>query len=121
MAPDAPVKNFRLPSFGENGYRVWDLEGREGIYVSENEIEISGMRLRTWSGDEDMLRELEITSPSARLYPAENAAAGEDLIHIVGLNYTVFGVGWRWDGEERKVAVDHEVRVTFYQELDILR
>ncbi len=121
MAPDAPVKNFKLPSFGSDGYRQWDLEGREGRYISEDEIAIVGLRLRTWSGDEELTQILEITSPNARIFPALNSAAGSGLIHIVGPGYTVFGVGWVWNGETNAIAVEREVRVTFHEEIDILR
>lgn len=121
MAPDAPVKQFRLPSFGEDGYRVWDLEGREGRYISADEIQIDGLRLRTWSGDEAMIQELEITSPHASIFPQQNTAKGQGLIHIVGPGYTVFGRGWDWNGNTRAIAVANEVRVTFFEQLDILK
>lgn len=121
MAPDAPVKNFKLPSFGPDGYRQWDLEGREGRYVSEQEIEILGLRLRTWSGDQSLVQVLEITSPDARIFPSQNRAVGSGLIHIVGPGYTVFGVGWDWNGETNAIAVEREVRVTFLEDLDILK
>ena len=40
MTPSAPVQNFRLPSFGENGYTQWVLQGGKGIYDSETQIRI---------------------------------------------------------------------------------
>ncbi len=27
MIPNAPVENFRIPMFNEEGYRSWDLRG----------------------------------------------------------------------------------------------
>ena len=32
MTPIAPIKNFRLPRFGDNGYTQWMLQGEQGIY-----------------------------------------------------------------------------------------
>lgn len=121
IAPDAPVKNFKLPGFGPDGFRQWDLEGREGRYIDSGEIEIIGLRLRTWSGGEELSQVLEITSPEAHIFPDKNRAVGSGLIHIVGPGYTVFGVGWDWNGETNAIAVEHEVRVTFLQDLDILK
>lgn len=40
MTPSAPVQNFRLPSFGENGYTQWVLQGGKGIYDNETQIRI---------------------------------------------------------------------------------
>ena len=46
MAPNAPVKNFRLPRFADNGYTQWVLQGARGIYDSEEQVRVEGMEDR---------------------------------------------------------------------------
>ena len=80
MTPSAPVKNFRLPRFGENGYTQWVLQGGKGIYDSAEQIRIEDMALRVYSGDERMALEMTMDSPEATVLVKENRAVSEGPI-----------------------------------------
>jgi lipopolysaccharide export system protein LptA len=115
MTPSAPVQNFRLPRFGENGYTQWVLQGGKGIYDSAEQIRIEEMALRVYSGDERMALEMTMDSPEATLLTAENRAVSDGPITIVGANFKVSGVGWTWNGLTKEIEVKFDVVVEFTQ------
>ena len=115
MTPSAPVQNFRLPRFGENGYTQWVLQGGKGIYDSAEQIRIEEMALRVYSGDERMALEMTMDSPEATLLTTENRAVSDGPIEIVGANFKVSGVGWTWNGVTKEIEVKFDVVVEFTQ------
>lgn len=115
MAPNAPVKNFRLPRFADNGYTQWVLQGARGIYDSEEQVRVEGMEMRVYSGDERMALELSMASPEATLRLLENRAYSDGAIEIVGANFKISGVGWEWSGETKEIVVKYDTVVTFTQ------
>jgi lipopolysaccharide export system protein LptA len=115
MMPNAPVKDFRLPRFGENGYTQWVLQGARGMYDSEAQVRVEGMAMRIYTGDERMALELSMDSPEATLRLQENRAYSDSSIRIVGANFTISGVGWEWSGETKEIIVKYDTVVTFTQ------
>ena len=115
MTPNAPVKNFRFPRFGDNGYTQWVLQGAKGIYDSEEQIRVEEMALRVYSGDERMVKELTLDSPQATLRLQENRAFSEDSIVIIGENFKISGTGWEWIGETKEIVVEADTVVEFSQ------
>ena len=115
MTPSAPVQNFRLPRFGENGYTQWVLQGGKGIYDSAEQIRIEEMALRVYSGDERMALEMTMDSPEATLLTTESRAVSDGPIEIVGANFKVSGVGWTWNGLTKEIEVKFDVVVEFTQ------
>jgi lipopolysaccharide export system protein LptA len=115
MTPDAPVKDFRLPRFGDEGYTQWVLQGAEGIYDSEAQVRVESMAMRVYSGDERMALELSMDSPSATLRLKENRGYSDRSIEIVGANFKISGIGWEWSGETREIIVKEDTMVTFTQ------
>jgi len=117
MKPKAPIKNFRLPRFGDNGYTQWVLRGAEGIYQSAEQIDVKDMALRIYSGDERLAVELSLDSPQAAILVKENRAVSDAPIKIVGANFTISGTGWSWDGATRAIVVNSGSKVEFSQSL----
>lgn len=115
MTPNAPIKNFRLPRFADNGYTQWVLQGERGIYDSEEQVRVEGMAMRVYSGDERMALELSMDSPEATLRLQENRGFSDSPIEIVGANFKISGVGWEWSGETKEVVVKYDTVVTFTQ------
>lgn len=122
MEPDAPVRNFILPRFGENGDRIWTLRGRLGIYLSDARIDVEGMQLKLFKdGAPDELN-LQIESPTASIHPEENRASGPGTLVVLGSTFSLTGQNWEWKGEEDTIIVKENARVAFSENLaDILR
>lgn len=117
MKPKAPIQNFRLPRFGDQGYTEWVLRGAEGIYQNADQIDVSGMALRIYSGDERMVVELALDSPFATILSGENRAISEAPIEIVGASFKISGRGWSWDGTTKKIEVHADSVVEFSQRI----
>lgn len=120
MIPDAPIQHFRLPMFGENGYKKWELRGLKGHYHSEERALVEGLELVVFSGDEALEVENRIRSPKALIHLQESRAEGESSLFVVGPGYEIQGRNWLWEGLERKIVVRESVRVSFAGTVDIL-
>lgn len=115
MTPNAPIKNFRLPRFGDNGYTQWVLQGGQGIYDSDEQVRVKEMAMRIYSGDERMALELSMDSPEGTLRLQENRAYSEGGIEIAGANFKISGIGWEWSGETKEIVVKQDTVVKFTQ------
>ncbi len=120
MVPDAPVINFRLPMFGDNGYKTWDLQGGEGHYISENRMDVKEMVLQIFSGDERILLESTISSPYANILINESKARGENGLKVVNEDFQITGENWEWDGKTRNIKISKNVNVVLFEEIDYL-
>ena len=122
MEPDAPVKNFTLPRFGDDGFRVWSLRGQLGIYVSDSQIDVQGMQLRVFDSEDPEQLKLQIESPEATLHVQENRATGPGSLLVLAPNYSIAGQNWEWEGDTDTIIVKQNARVAFSENLaDILR
>lgn len=117
MIPDAPVIGFQLPMFGDDGYRIWNLTGKQGLYVNENRIDVVDMHLLIYSKVVPGAVETEILSPQATMLIKDNKAMGNETITVLGPNFEVRGQRWSWDGDEDRVVIDEQVKITFFEEL----
>jgi hypothetical protein len=117
LTPEAPVANFRLPMFGDDGYRTWELFGSQGKYLSADKIEVTDMRLKVYAGDAGGNMEHLLESPKATLLLNKNIAIGEGPIKISSSTYRVDGQRWYWDGRNHSIVVSQNAKVTFFQSL----
>ena len=115
MTPIAPIKNFRLPRFGDNGYTQWMLQGEQGIYERDEQLSVKQMVMRIYSGDQRMALELSMNSPEGTLRLKENRAYSEGPIEIAGANFVISGIGWEWSGDTKEVIVKQDTVVKFTQ------
>lgn len=104
--------------FGENGYRIWELTGDEGRYLTSEKIQVSDMKLTVFSGTEASLVENRIESPLATLFITKNIAIGEGPIQIISERYRVEGQRWFWDGKSRSVVVSRNAQVIFFENIN---
>lgn len=117
ITPSAPVKDFRFPKFGPNGYTQWVLQGGKGIYDNPQQIRVEKMGLRIYTGDERMALELSLDSPEAILRLQENRAESKAPIAIKGSNFEITGLGWAWNGMSKDIKVLTNTQVEFTQSL----
>ncbi len=118
MTPDAPAENFFVPLFGDDGYRIWDLRGREAHFVSDAQIDVIGMQLNVYSGGAEEYLDMLIESPEALVYFDRNEARGEKGIVVNGDNYRAEGDEWTWEREDNRIVIQGNVQVTFFEELE---
>lgn len=117
MVSSAPVREFSLPRFGKDGYKIWNLKGSEGYYINEERIDVVNMILCIFSGDARGEVETCIESPQASIFIKQNQARSDETLQINNLSYHIEGEKWIWDGNQKKIVVQQNVHVTFNQEL----
>jgi len=115
ITPIAPIKNFRLPRFGDNGYTQWMLQGEQGIYDRDEQLSVKQMAMRIYSGDERMALELSMDSPEGTLLLPENRGYSESPIEITGANFKISGIGWEWSGDTKEIIVKKDAVAKFTQ------
>lgn len=119
LLPDAPVRAFTLPHFGDNGDRAWLLSGTEGTYDTRGYFRIEDMVLQVFDPGEPLLPRLSITSGEAVIELETQMARGETYLMVQerGGDFTLAGRNWQWDGHARKIRVTEDARVSFRQAL----
>jgi len=119
MVPDAPVENFKLPVFGQDGFKEWDLQGAEGRYISEEQLDVIKMVLRIYATGDPIEPQTVIESPTATLFPQLEEARGKEAIFITerGGAYAIFGRDWTWNGKTDTITINRDARVTFRESL----
>ena len=117
VAKDAPIVDFRLPSFTPAGHRAWLVRGSEARFADQNDISITELTLTVFTGDATERIETLILSPAARVRPDEAVATGDSTIRVINDNFEATGAGWRYDHREKRVSIARNVRVTFHAEL----
>lgn len=122
LTANAPVVNFRVPTFTPQGYRSWLLCGAEGIYVDNNRLDVVDLNLTVFSGDASNRVESVFLSPSAIALLGENRVRGPGALRLITDDFEATGEDWLYDHRQKKVSIHRNVRVVFRARLnDILR
>jgi hypothetical protein len=118
----APIKNFRLPTFTEEGHRHVMLVAGEARLPDPSRIELKEMMLTLFSGDASENIETLLAAPLATFLPAEKLASGPDTVRLERIDLTVTGADWTYDYAARKVLIKRDAHVIFRSALgDILK
>lgn len=119
MMPNAPIKNFMVPGFSQEGYTEWILKGRELEYKSEDLAFVQDMYLQILSPNDSQELTMEMRSPHAFFLLKNNKAKSKESIEIRGPNFQITGRQWKWDGTQatKKIIIEKEGSVVFYEEL----
>lgn len=117
IANDAPIVNFRLPTFTEDGFRQWLVRGSEARLVSSKEIDIRELTLTVFSADAQDRIETMILSPQAKVLTDTQVASGPGTIRVIRDDLEATGSKWTYDHKEKRVSMQKNVRVTFRAEL----
>ena len=117
MIPNAPIENFRLPMFNEEGFKAWEIQGDKGLMVDDTNIELVRIRLQVFSGTAAKILETQITSPSAIMVINDNRVFGTESIRIENKNYLITGKKWQWTSDPKAIVIEEKVLVTFFQNI----
>lgn len=120
IASDAPIINFRLPTFTAEGYREWLVRGSEARMHSAQEIDIRELTLTVFAGDSSDKITTMILAPKAKVLPEERTVTGQETIRVLNDSLEATGTEWRvhQSGEKAvEISLRQNVRVTFRAEL----
>lgn len=117
IATDAPIVNFRLPTFTPEGFRQWLVRGSEARLISTKEIDIRELTLTVFTGDASDRIETMILSPNAKVLTDTQVVSGPSTIRVIRDDLDATGADWTYDRKEKRVSMRKNVRVTFRAEL----
>ncbi|MGB0371368.1 MAG: hypothetical protein ACPGN3_08455 [Opitutales bacterium] len=109
----APIRDFRLPKFGENGRLEWDLSGDTGTYVSKEQVDVTGVLLRVFSDDDAPKEIFQMRSKRASVFLEEERALGSGSVYGVSDEFVISGEQWQWDAQSDRLVIEEDVRVMF--------
>jgi len=122
LTANAPVINFRVPTFTAEGYRSWLLCGSEGVYVNDSRLDVVDLNLTVFSGDASNRVGSVFLSPSAVALIGESRVRGPGALRLITDDFEATGEDWLYDHRQKKVSIHRDVRVVFHLRLnDILR
>lgn len=122
---DAPITNFKLPLFNDDGYRTGYLRGEQGIYLdaSTSELRILGMELSQYSGDENDAVIGSMESPEALFHYDKNgrsSASGPGSIKIENDTFVLTGEDWIWQEQNNRIVINKNVKVVIFDQIGSL-
>jgi len=83
FAINAPVINFRVPTFTREGFRTWLLCGAEGVYMNDKQLNVTDLNLTVFSGDAANKVEKIFLSPSALALIDEGLVSGPGALRLI--------------------------------------
>lgn len=117
FSTNAPILNFRLPTFTPKGNREWLVRGSEARILSQDLIDIRELTLTVFKGDATEHIDTMLLSPSARVQPSTAVATGDATIRVINDDFEVTGLNWRYDHKQKRVSIAKDVHVVFKAEL----
>jgi len=130
VAANAPVINFKLSLFDDQGNRTGLLRGSEARYISSSQIDLVEMQYITFLENGSTEVDATLLAPTASVL-MENGKArvhGNESVRLIRKNIEVTGEQWTYnhpgkkDTTPKKIVIERNVRVVFQIELkDILK
>ncbi len=122
VAASAPIKNFRLPTFNEEGFRHLMLRAAEASLPSPERIDVVEMELTLFTGLADEQIESMLAAPAAAFFPAKLFVSGDQSVRLERSDLTVTGSDWSYDHNDKKVIINRDAHVIFRSAIgDILK
>lgn len=117
LSSDAPILNWRLPSFTPEGHRESLVRGTEARLLPDGNVDLQDLTLTLFVGDATNRIETILLSPAARVLTEERAITGRSAIRVINDQFEARGTGWRYEHRTKRVSLEKNVRVTFTAEL----
>lgn len=118
----APVKNFALPFFNDEGFHTMLIRGREALLANPERIALSDMALTLFRGDEAQTVDTVILSPAATVEPRAEIIRGPATVRLVRDDLELTGTDWAYDHRAAKITIQKGARILFYSPLsDLLK
>lgn len=117
VASDAPIVNFRLPTFTADGHRDWLVRGSEARTTDGRAVDVRELSLTIFRGDASERIDTMILSPIARVLPEEQTVTGPGAIRVIDEEFEAGGTDWSYDHQAKRISIRKDVRVAFRTEL----
>lgn len=121
---DAPVKDFRLPTFTKDSWIASVLRADTAHIISQTQVEMTGVTLTIFSGDANNRVDTVFVSPAATVHrePDHESIHGPESVRVVRDSLEITGEQWSYFYREKRVLIEKNARIVFRTKLpDILK
>jgi hypothetical protein len=120
VSSPAPVLNFSLPVFNDEGYHTLLVRGHRASLRDPSRIELADMTLTVFAGDPARTVESVLLSPRAVVYPEQERVEGPGPVRLVRDDVEVTGADWSYDHAAKKILINQRTRIVFQASLSNL-
>ncbi len=118
----SPVKNFRLPTFTDEGFRQTMIRAAEARLPDPARIDATELELTLFTSDAAGEIDAMLAAPLATIFPKQQFASGPSTVRIERIDLTVTGSDWSYDHAAQKITIKRDARVIMRATLgDILK
>ena len=110
VTTEAPVKNYSIVFFSEEGYQRIRVQGETAEVKDPTRVRLGGMTLTEYTGDADRTVESVLTAPVAIVEPETEIVSGPESVKLVRDDLGEHVLADRVQPRERLVE-DHEGRL----------
>lgn len=118
ILPDAPVEGFRVTMFNDLGYKVWFLTGDSALYGDRGQVEVKGLDLQVYSGEEQNQLDFRLVGDNATYLGHNKMLFGDKGVKVVSEAYTIEGGQWKYEQNNRRIQVSENVKVVLDYEIE---
>ena len=116
---NAPVKNWKLASFNDAGFRTRLLRGSEARYISDTQIDVVDLNFAQFYGDGSTRTDSVLLAPTASVFVEgeKQELRGADSMRLIRDDLEATGEKWTYDHTGKKLIITQNVRVVFHAPL----
>jgi hypothetical protein len=103
------VKGFTYPEYDADGEMVWQLKG-DAQFETNDRVQMRNVRLETFEKGKS---KFVFVTPSCVFDRSTKNAESDAKVEVKGDHLVIEGEGFVWTGDEGKMVLRRNVRVTF--------
>lgn len=118
VTANAPIINFKLPDYTDDGIRTSLLLGNEARRISDTQIDLVAMNYTLFKADGSNQADTTLLAPSASVFHTGKnyKVQGNEGVRIVRDDLDLTGTNWIFETDEKKtrhVTLEKNVHVVF--------
>lgn len=115
-----PILNFKLPVFGDAGTRKMYFQGKEGVFEGKEKLHVKGMVLKIFDEKAPYGLEMAVYSEKAMVVLDTEDVYSDEKLEVESPRFILKGEKWHWNGREKKMVIEKNVKIDFKLSLESL-
>lgn len=110
----APVKDYSIVFFSEEGYQRIRVQGDTAEVQDPTRVRLGGMKLTEYTGDAERTVESVLTAPIAIVEPETEIVSGPAAVKLVRNDLELSGEDWTYEKEANRVHIRRNAKLIFF-------